>query len=115
MVQICFKNMHFHDKEGVIPYNPPSNVFLQARAVNLFLDTQKNSAGGDSTTMEATNLKYGNPFLASASRFLHLHQHYADPDTPICSYFPATGASPKSVISTKIISLLRLHASTLGL
>ena len=81
-------------------------VFLQAYAVALFLDTQKNSVWVESTTMEATNLEHGNPVSAAAWHFLYLRQHNAGPDTTICSYFTATGAFLKSVTSTNIVSLL---------
>ena len=71
-VQFRFKDMQFHDKEGVIPHDAPTKVFLQAQTVTLFLDTQKNSVRGKYTTMEATNLKHGNTVSAAAWRFLHL-------------------------------------------
>ena len=83
--------MQFHDKEGAIPHDTPVKVFIQAQAVTLFLDTQNNGARGKSTTMED-----------------------ADPDTTIWSYFPATGAAPKIVTSTSVVSLLCLHAANLG-
>ena len=98
--------MQFHEKEGVIPHDAPTKVIIQARAVTLFLDTQKNSVRGDSTTMEVTDLKQGNPVSAAAQRFLHLRQHNPYLDTTVYSYFTATGAFPKSVTSTNIVSLL---------
>ena len=64
--------------------------------------------------MEAKNLKHRNPVLAVARCFLHLRQHNADPDSPICSYFPAKGMPPKSVTSTNIVSLLCLDAANIG-
>ena len=64
--------------------------------------------------MEATNLEHGNPVSAAARRLLHLHQHNVDTDTTIYSYFPATGAFPRSMTSTNIVSLPRLHAAKLG-
>ena len=79
--------MQFHDKEGVIPHDAPTKVFLQAQTVTLFLDTQKNSVWGESTTMETTDLNHGNPVSAAARRFLHLRSYQADPDTNIYSYF----------------------------
>ena len=65
-VQSCFKDMQFHEKEGVIPYKYPTKVFLQARTVTIFLDTQKNNIMYESTTMEATDLDHGNPVSAAA-------------------------------------------------
>ena len=49
------KEMKFHYKEGVILYNAPDKVFIWDQEVTPFLDTQKNSVRGESTTMEATN------------------------------------------------------------
>ena len=64
--------------------------------------------------MEATDIEHGNLVSATAWRFFHLRQHKTEPHTTICSHSPATGAFPKSVTSTKIISLIRLHAAKLG-
>ena len=89
-------------------------VFLQAWAVTLFLDTQKKSVRGKSGTMESADLERGDPVSAADRHCLHLRQHNTEPDTTICSHFPATGAFPKSVISTNIVILLRLHAVNLG-
>ena len=50
-IQFQFKYMQFHEKEGVIPHDAPAKVFLQSRAVTLFLDTQKKNVRGESTTM----------------------------------------------------------------
>ena len=72
MALLRFKYINFHEKEGVIPHNNPTKVFLQSRAVTLFLYTQKNSVRGESTTMEATDLGHGNPVSATAWRLLHL-------------------------------------------
>ena len=63
--QFILKYMQFHEKEGVIPHNAPTKVFLQSRVVTLFLDTQKNIVRGKSTTMEATDLKHRNPISAA--------------------------------------------------
>ena len=59
--QFILKYMQFHEKEGFIPHDAPAKVFLQVRAVTLFLDMQKNSARSESTTMEATDPKHRNP------------------------------------------------------
>ena len=75
--------MQFHDKDRVISQDAPTKVFLQARAVTLFLYTQKNSVRSDSTTMKVTNLKHSSPGSAAAQHFLHLRQHNLDPDTTI--------------------------------
>ena len=75
--------MQFPNKEGVITQDVPTKVFLQAWSVTFFLDTQKNSVRGKSTTMEATDLEHGNPVSAEARRFLRLQQHNVDPDSII--------------------------------
>ena len=113
-VQFRFKDMQLQDKEGVIPQDAPTEVYLQAQTVNLFLDTQKNSTRGEFTTAEATSLKNGNPVSAAAWHFFYFRQHIADPGTTICSNFPATGTFPKRVTITNIVSLLRLHSANLG-
>ena len=74
-VQFRFKDIQFHYKEGAIPQDAPTKVFLQDRVFILFLDMQKNSVWGNSTTMEATNLKHRNPVSAAVRRFLHLCQN----------------------------------------
>ena len=56
--------MQFQEKEGVIPHDALGKVFIQARAVTLFLDTQKNSVRGEFTTIEATDLKNRDPVSA---------------------------------------------------
>ena len=64
--------------------------------------------------MEATDLEHGDPVSSTARHFLRLRQHNADPDTTICSYYPATGVFPEKVTSTNIVSLLCLHSLKLG-
>ena len=71
-VQFRLKEFQFQNTYRVIPHGAPSNTFLYARAITLFLDTQKNSVRDESTTMEATDLAHGDPVSAAARRFLHL-------------------------------------------
>ena len=99
----------------VIPHDSPSNTFLCAWDVTLFLDIHNNSVRGESTTIEATNLTHGDPISSAARRFLHLRVHQADHDATICSSFLTKGMLPKSVTSTHIASLLCLHAANIGL
>ena len=113
-VQFCLKGLQFQDMEGVIPHNAPSNTFLCAWSVTLFLDKKKNSVRGDSTTMEATNLAHGDPVSAAARRFFLLCSHHSYIDTTICSYFLTKGALPKSVTVSHIVSLICLHATRIG-
>ena len=63
--------------------------------------------------MEATNLEHGKSVSATAQRFLYLRNHHEDPATTICSYFPSTSPTPKTVTSTNIVSLLCLQAANL--
>lgn len=111
-VQFRYKDMQFHDAQGIIPHDAPDEVFLAAWAVTLFLDTQKNCVRGESSTMEATGIPFGCPVVASAHRYLHLRQHNAPPDIPICTYY--VNGSPRCVNSRQITALLRLHAAKIG-
>ena len=106
--------MQFHNKEGVIPYSSPNKVFILDQEVILFLDTQKNSFRGETYTMEATDLEHIKPVLATSRIFLHLCQHNTDPENPICSYFPTTGAATQTVTITNIFSIIHFHASNIG-
>ena len=105
--------MQFHNKEGVIPYGPLNQVFILDQEVTLLLDTQKNSFRSESSTKEATNLEHIKPVSATARIFLHLCQHNMDPDNPICSYFPTTGASTQTVTIINISSLIHFHATNI--
>ena len=46
--QFRFRDLQFHNKNGVIPRDAPNHVFMAATAVTLFLDTQKNCVRGES-------------------------------------------------------------------
>ena len=64
--------------------------------------------------MEATRLPHGDPVTAAARRYLHLRLHNAPPDTPICTYYAAPGAAPKSVIGSDIVLHLRATVRKIG-
>ena len=64
--QFRFRDIQFHDDNGVIPTQAPAKVFLAATAVTLYLDTQKNCVRGESCTMEDTGMPHGDPVTASA-------------------------------------------------
>ena len=64
--QFRFRDIQFHDDDGVIPTQAPAKVFMAATAVTLYLDTQKNCVRGESCTMEATGLPHGDPVTAAA-------------------------------------------------
>ena len=93
-VQFRLKDLKLHNTDRVIPHDAPSETILCARDVTLFLDMQKNSIWGESTTMEATDITHGVPASAAARRFLYLCSHQADPDITICSYFLTKGTFP---------------------
>ena len=112
--QFRYRDLQFHNAEGVIPGDAPDHVFLSATAVTLFLDTQKNCVRGESTSMEATGLKHGDSVKAAARRFLHLRTNNADPATPICCYFHDASGIPASINSQHITATLRLEASKIG-
>ena len=112
--QFCYKDMQFHNADGVIPQDAPDHVFLAATAVTFFLDTQKNCVRGESSTMEASGLLHGCPVVAAARRFIHLRSHNADPDLPICSYHTSPKSAPTSISSRHITATLRLEATKIG-
>ena len=60
--------------------------------------------------MKATGLPHGDPVTAAAWRYLHLRLHNAPPDTPMCTYYMAPGAAPKSVTGSDIVLHLRATA-----
>ena len=43
--QFRFRDIQFHDDDGVIPTQAPAKVFMAATAVTLYLDTQKGVCG----------------------------------------------------------------------
>ena len=113
-VQFRFQDIQFWDECGPIPLDAPASQILAALSVTLFLDTQKNSVRGESTTMERTGIPFGDPVVAAGHRFLHLRQHGASPDTPICSYFTPSNSTPSSITGRDITSSLRQCAAKIG-
>ena len=102
-VQFRIKDLQFNYAYRFIPHDSSSNTFLCDGDITLFLDIQKNSVRGESTTMEAINLAHGDTISAVDLRFLHLFSHHAKPDTTICFYFPTKGALYKRVTRTHIV------------
>ena len=84
-VQFRFRDLQFHEENGIIPHNAPSKLFLHAQVVTLFLDTKNNCVREDYTTIKATDLEHGNTASSDACRFLQLQKNGADPDSPICT------------------------------
>ena len=64
--QFCFRDIQFHDDDGVIATQATAKVFLAATVVTLYLNTQNNCVWGDSCTMEATGISHGDPVTAAA-------------------------------------------------
>ena len=64
--------------------------------------------------MENIYLPYGCPVMVCTRRFLHLSDHGADLNTPMCVYFERKGAEGKSVTSNHFVALLKLWADKTG-
>ena len=112
--QFRLRDIQFQDGRGTIPFNSPDSCFINALVVNFSLDTQKNSARGESLSMENTCLTLCFPVVACAHHFLHLHNNDADLNTPMCVYFGCKGAEGKSVTSIHLVALLRRWAGKIG-
>ena len=76
--------------------------------VTLFLDTQNNTVRSESISMENTCLPSGCPVVACTPRFLHLRDHDAYLNTPMCVYFERKGAESKYVTTSHLTALLCL-------
>jgi hypothetical protein len=110
-VQFRFKDIQFHNEHGIIPQYTPDHIFLFTKAFTLFLDTQKNSVQGESSTIESTGVLHGDLVLANAHMHLHLRANHAPPDIPICSYYHTPSSLAKSIRSHQITSILRSHTA----
>ena len=113
--QFRLHGIQFQDGRCTIHFDAPDSRLLNALVVNLFLDTQKNSVGGESISMDNTCLQLGCPVVACARRFLHLRNNDADLNTPMCVYFEHKGEEGKYVTSNHLVALLRLWAGKIGL
>ena len=87
---------------------------MEASAITMFLNTQKNCVRRESSTMEATGLLHGYPVPACARRYLHIWRNNVPPDTPICAYYVSVGAAPKYLTGSNIVDLLRARAKQIG-
>ena len=112
--QFCFWDMQFHNAAGIIPGDVLDQDFLDAWAITLFLDTQKNYIQVESTSMEATGLKHGDAVSAAARRFIYLLSNSATPNTPVCMYYTSHGSTPSSIPSHHITRTLCAAAHKLG-
>ena len=110
MTQFRFRDMQFHDGNGVIPPDADAYVFLAALAITLFLDTQNNCLHGESSTMDSTCPLRGDPIPACAWRYLHLRNNNVLPNTPYYDYYVLVDAAPKSVTVSNTVELLRAAA-----
>ena len=100
--QFRFCDLQFHGASGILTFDAPVPRIRWATAVNLYLDTQKNSIRGDSITMEATEIIFGCAVGAAAEPFLHLRLHCVDLDTPICNYLSSGSSEGYSVTSRNV-------------
>ena len=112
--QFRMHDVQFHGPSGVTPNNTPDEDFLDAWAVTLFLDTQKNCVRGESISMEALGLLHTDEVTAATRRYIHLRAHNAAPDTPICSFFIPHSSDPVSITSKHITTTIRAEAQTNG-
>ena len=64
--------------------------------------------------MEATGLPHWDLVTTATRRYLHLCLHNAPPDTPICTYYVAPGAAPKSITGSDIVLHLRSTSQKIG-
>ena len=112
--QFHLRGMQFQDTRGTTPFDAPDSRFLQVLVVTFFLDTQKNSVWGESISMRNTCLSSGCPIMSCTRRFLHLRDHDADLNMPMCVYFERKGAEGKAVTTSHLVALLRLWTSKIG-
>ena len=113
-IQFLFQDIQFYNEEVAIQQEVPDKHFLYTCAVTLFLNTQKNFVRGESTTMDATDLKHRNSVSVAARRFLHLQKNSADPESLKCNYYPDYSSTSRFVTRSQVIKLLRLHTAKIG-
>ena len=99
---------------NAIPFDALRRNFLCAKAVTLFLDTQKNLVRGESITMEVNCLMFDCPVHVVVNRFLYLCDHKVDLDTPICTLYNLLDAPEQSVTSKDLVAILQLWAAKIG-
>ena len=59
--------------------------------------------------MEATDPEHRNTVSTTARRLLHLKKNGADPDSPICNYYPDSSSTKRCITSYQVVKLLCLH------
>ena len=66
------KKVQLYNNNAIIYHDVSNHTFLSIWDVTLFIDTQKNSIHGESSTMKATGIIYVNPVTVVARCYLHL-------------------------------------------
>jgi hypothetical protein len=64
--------------------------------------------------MEASGLDNGDGVVSAARRYLHLCNHNAPPETPICAYYTPDSPLPTSISSRHVTFTLREEARKIG-
>ena len=118
----CRRNNHpfrlqdvtFETPQG--PVNAASAPVAQLRrstAVLLYFTTQKNGTKGQPIVHGDTSDPLLSPVKAILRQVLMLRSHKASPDTPLYTYYDASG-SPQAITATDISRQLRLSAAAIG-
>ena len=94
--QFRYQDMKLHDANGVILPDAAANVFMEASAFTLLLETKNNGVCGESSTMEVTGMFHRDLVLACARHYLQLCKNNAPPDTPICNYYVSMDGAQNS-------------------
>ena len=71
-VHLYSKKVQLYNNNVIIYHDVSNHTFLSIWDVTLFIDTQKNSIHGESSTMKATGIIYVNPVTVVARCYLHL-------------------------------------------
>ncbi|GFH55146.1 hypothetical protein CTEN210_11622 [Chaetoceros tenuissimus] len=86
----------------------------QATFVSLTFTTQKNGVRGEVIGLSCSGEFYLCPVKALARRVIHLKQHNAAPNTPLCTYFCQERQRLVHVCPSDITNTLRTNVAALG-
>ena len=86
----------------------------QATFVSLTFTTQKNGVRGEVIGLSCSGELYLCPVKALARRVIHLKQHNAAPNTPLCTYFCQERQRLVHVCPSDITNTLRTNVAALG-
>ncbi|GFH62141.1 hypothetical protein CTEN210_18617 [Chaetoceros tenuissimus] len=87
---------------------------LQATFVSLTFTTQKNGVRGEVIGLACSGELYLCPVKALARRVIHLKQHNAAPETPLCAYFCLEKQRLLHVCPSDITNTLLTNVAALG-